>query len=51
MSAWFFGGLRAFGVGLAGIAFIGVPLALIWAWVSFRLGNENEKMNAKVKLT
>lgn len=51
VSAWFFGGLRAIGVGLAGIAFIGVPLALVWAWVSFRLGNENEKMNAKAKLT
>jgi|TARA_B110000263_G_scaffold242541_1_gene248123 AAA family ATP:ADP antiporter len=51
VSAWFFGGLRAVGLGLAGIAFIGVPIALIWAWVSFRLGNENEKMNAKVKLT
>lgn len=51
VSAWFFGGLRAIGIGLAGIAFIGVPLALVWAWVSFRLGNENEKMNTKAKLT
>jgi len=51
VSAWFFGGLRAVGLGLAGIAFIGVPIALIWAWVSFRLGNENEKINSKVKST
>ena len=51
VSAWFFGGLRAVGLGLAGIAFIGVPLALIWAWVSFKLGNENEKMEAMVEFS
>ena len=51
VSAWFFGGLRAVGLGLAGIAFIGVPLALIWAWVSFKLGNENEKMEAIVEFS
>ncbi len=38
VSAWAYAGLTAAGLGLSGIAFIAVPLAGIWAWIAFRLG-------------
>jgi AAA family ATP:ADP antiporter len=38
LSAWAYAGLRALGLGLGTIAFIAVPLAGLWAWVAYRLG-------------
>lgn len=46
VSAWAYTGLRAIGVSLAGVAFVAVPLAGIWAWVSFRLGRRNKELVA-----
>lgn len=46
VSAWAYTGLRAIGVSLAGVAFVAVPLAGIWAWVSFRLGRRNAELVA-----
>ena len=44
MSAWLYAGLRSLGVGLSTIAFIAVPLALVWAWLAVeKHGNEEEK--------
>jgi AAA family ATP:ADP antiporter len=43
LSAWVYAGLRALGLGLAAIAFIAVPLALLWAGVAYRLGQAQEK--------
>jgi len=42
VSAWAFAGLRALGLGLGAIAWIGVPLALSWAWLALRLGRRRE---------
>ncbi|MEN8131887.1 MAG: Npt1/Npt2 family nucleotide transporter [Pseudomonadota bacterium] len=38
VSAWIYAGLRALGVSLAGIAWLAVPLAAVWAWVAYALG-------------
>ena len=44
VSAWAYSGLQAFGLSLAGIALVAVPLSGVWAWVSFRLGKKNQEM-------
>jgi AAA family ATP:ADP antiporter len=45
LSAWVYAGMRSLGLGLSAIALIAVPLALIWAWVSFGLGRQQVKMS------
>ena len=40
VSAWVYTAIRSFGIGLSGIAFIAVPLALLWAWIAFKLGRQ-----------
>jgi AAA family ATP:ADP antiporter len=44
VSAWVYSGLKAVGFSLAGIALIAVPLAGVWAWVSFRLGKRQTQL-------
>jgi len=44
VSAWLFAGLRSLGLGLSGIAYIAVPVALVWAWVAFSLGKQQAKL-------
>jgi AAA family ATP:ADP antiporter len=46
VSAWVYTGLRGLGLSLAQIAYIAVPLALIWAWVAYRLGSRQTAMVA-----
>ncbi len=41
-SAWVYAGLRGMGIGLSGIALLAVPLAGLWAWVAYRLGQRRE---------
>lgn len=43
VAGWFFAGLRALGLSLSSIALIAVPLAGVWAWVSYRLGREQQR--------
>lgn len=43
ISAWVYSGIRALGTTLSGIAFIAVPLALLWAWVAYKLGQAQQK--------
>ncbi len=38
VSGWLFAGLKGLGFGLSGIAWIAVPLALIWMTIGLRLG-------------
>ena len=38
LSAWAYAGLKAVGLSLAAIALVAVPLAGVWAWISFKLG-------------
>jgi AAA family ATP:ADP antiporter len=47
VSAWAYAGMRALGFSLAGIAFMAVPLAGIWAWISFKLGRRQMEMAAR----
>lgn len=44
VSGWAYAGLRSLGLGLSAIAWIAVPLALAWAWVSWRLGEQQGKI-------
>lgn len=44
VSAWVYAGMRSLGLGLSGIAFIAVPLALFWAWIAFGLGRQQTKI-------
>jgi len=46
VSAWVYSGLRGVGLSLAQIAYIAVPLALVWAWVAYRLGKRQTAMVA-----
>jgi len=44
VSAWIYTAMRGFGMSLAGIAMIAVPLALIWAAIAFSLGRQQVKL-------
>ena len=44
VSAWVYAGMRSIGLSLSGIAWVAVPLALIWAWIAFGLGRKQAKM-------
>jgi len=43
-SGWLFAGLQALGFGLAGIAWVGVPIAALWAALALRLGWRQEQL-------
>jgi AAA family ATP:ADP antiporter len=47
-SAWLYTGLAALGLGLGAIAFIGVPLALLWAYNGVLLGRHQEHLRERV---
>lgn len=44
ISGWVFAGLKAAGVGLAGIAFLAVPVAFTWLATAWWLGRRQEKL-------
>jgi ATP:ADP antiporter, AAA family len=46
VSAWVYAGMVALGLSAAGISMVAVPLACIWAWISFRLGKQQEQIAA-----
>jgi ATP:ADP antiporter, AAA family len=46
VSAWAFAGLRAMGLSLGAIAFVAVPVAGLWAWLAYRLGQRQEALAA-----
>ena len=46
-SGWLFEGLRILGLGFAGIAFVSVPIALLWAGTGWMLGRTQEQMRAR----
>jgi len=46
LSAWLYAGLQAIGWTLSGIALLAVPLACLWAWVSYRLGRRQVELAA-----
>jgi AAA family ATP:ADP antiporter len=45
-SSWFAAGLRSAGVSLAGMAWIGVPIALVWLATAVYLGRKHEALRA-----
>ncbi len=46
VSAWIYTGLTALGLSLSGIAFIGVPIAVLWAMIGLGLGRQQETLRA-----
>ena len=44
LSAWAYAGLKAVGLSLAAIALVAVPLAGVWAWISFKLGKRQTQL-------
>lgn len=42
-SSWFAAGLKALGLGLHGMAWVGVPIAVVWLLVAWTLGREHER--------
>ena len=44
VSAWAYAGLKAAGLSLAAIAWVAVPLAGVWAWISFTLGKRQTQL-------
>lgn len=44
LSAWLYAGMRGLGLGLSTIAWLAVPLALLWAWTALRLGHRQAEM-------
>ena len=45
ISAWVYAGMRSLGLGMSGIAFIAAPVALLWAWIAYRLGRRQHEMS------
>lgn len=50
VSAWIYSGLRGLGLGLSAIAWLAVPIACVWAWIAFRLGQRQEEIAVKQQL-
>jgi AAA family ATP:ADP antiporter len=48
-SAWLYAGLSALGLGLSAIAFIGVPLVLVWAFNGLVLGRQQERLREQLE--
>lgn len=44
VSGWFFAGLQSVGLGLSGISFLAVPLALLWLGTGLGLGKKQEEL-------
>jgi AAA family ATP:ADP antiporter len=42
-SSWFAAGLKSLGFGLHGMAWVGVPIAVVWLLVAWALGREHER--------
>ena len=40
VAGWAFSGLRGLGLGLSAIAWLGIPVAVLWAWLGRRLGQD-----------
>ena len=47
VSAWVYAGMKAVGLSLAQIALVAVPLAGVWAWISFNLGKRQTALADK----
>ncbi len=46
LSAWLYAALQGIGLTLSAIAFLAVPMACLWAWVSYRLGRRQAELAA-----
>jgi len=47
VSGWLFEGLRIIGLGFAGIAFVAMPIALLWAGTGWWLGRNQDELRNK----
>lgn len=49
-SGWAFKGMVSYGLDLSTIAWVGVPLALAWAGLSWRIGRSEERMAGEQRI-
>ena len=47
VSSWIYTGFRTLGMSLSTIAWIAAPISLIWAWVAYRLGQQQNRIAAQ----
>jgi AAA family ATP:ADP antiporter len=40
LSSWLYAGMRSLGLSLSAIAWVALPLSLLWAWIAFQLGRK-----------
>jgi AAA family ATP:ADP antiporter len=46
VSGWLFEGLRMLGLGLSGISFVAVPVAVLWTTTAYLIGRRQEQLRA-----
>jgi AAA family ATP:ADP antiporter len=51
VSAWAYAAMQAMGLSAAGISLLAMPLAGIWAWISYKLGKRQEQIAAGESVT
>lgn len=44
VSSWVYTGFSMLGLSLSAIAFIAVPISIVWAWIAYRLGKYRENI-------
>jgi len=49
VSAWVYDGMRSFGLSLGQIAFVAAPIAALWAYIAYQLGEKREQLASKGK--
>jgi AAA family ATP:ADP antiporter len=49
LSSWVYAGMRGLGLSLSTIAWLAVPLSLVWAWVALRLGHRQGEIDRQRK--
>ncbi|WP_455220435.1 NTP/NDP exchange transporter [Kaarinaea lacus] len=50
VSSWVYAGMKSIGLSVANIALIAVPLSLLWAWVAYRMGKWQQKINTNTQI-
>ncbi|MCU7857857.1 MAG: hypothetical protein KZQ79_19555 [Candidatus Thiodiazotropha sp. (ex Lucinoma borealis)] len=48
VSSWIYAGFKGIGFSLSTIAWIAVPISLIWAWIAYALGRKQEAIERQL---
>jgi len=50
VSSWVYAGMKTVGLSVANIALLAVPLSLLWAWVSYRMGKRQLQISSDAQV-